>query len=263
MHSDPLLATLVVLGLGGAFVAGLVGVGGAIVVIPLLVYVPPAIGTGNLTMHDISSIAMVQVLAAAASGAAGHLRRGNVDRRLVLNLGSGMMLGAFIGAIGSRWVPGETLKGIFATMAAAAAVMIVTYRTPHVDSAHPPAPRVPRSGTLGFSVSLIVGLLAGAVGAGGVFLLAPIMLQVLQIPVNLVVGSSLGIAFLSAVSGVAGKLLTGQVPGWPALALVAGALPGAQLGAAAGSRLRPAQVRFALAVLVVGITLKMWWDLLR
>ena len=141
--------------------------------------------------------------------------------------------------------------------------MIVTYRTPHVDSAHPPAPRVPRSGMLGFSVSLIVGLLAGAVGAGGVFLLAPIMLQVLQIPVNLVVGSSLGIAFLSAVSGVAGKLLTGQVPGWPALALVAGALPGAQLGAAAGSRLRPAQVRFALAVLVVGITLKMWWDLLR
>lgn len=259
VHADPLLATLVMLGLGGAFVAGLMGVGGAVVVIPLLVYVPPALHTGRLSMHDVSSIAMVQVLAAAASGVAGHWRSGHVDARLVKTLGSGMMIGSFLGAIGSRWVPGSALQGIFASMAAAAAIMIVTYRAPH--GAEPAQAPRQREG-LGFVVSLMVGLLAGAVGAGGVFLLAPLMLQVLRVPVQVVVGSSLGIALLSAVSGVSGKLLTGQVPGWPALALVAGALPGAQLGAAAGAKLNPRHVRFALAALVAVIAGRMWWDLL-
>lgn len=260
VHADPLLATLVMLGLGGAFIAGLMGVGGAVVVIPLLVYVPPALHTGQLSMHDVSSIAMVQVLAAAASGVAGHWRSGHVDLRLVKTLGSGMMIGSFAGAVGSRWVSGLALQGIFASMAAVAAVMIITYRAPR-DGAEPsPAPRQ-REG-LGFVVSLAVGLLAGAVGAGGVFLLAPVMLQVLRIPTQVVVGSSLGIALLSAISGVGGKLLTGQVPGWLALALVAGALPGAQLGAAAGAKLSPRYVRVALAVLVAAIAGRMWWDLL-
>lgn len=260
VHADPLLATLVMLGLGGAFIAGLMGVGGAVVVIPLLVYVPPALHTGQLSMHDVSSIAMVQVLAAAASGVAGHWRNGHVDARVVKTLGSGMMIGSFAGAIGSRWVPGSALQGIFASMAAVAAVMIITYRAPHADAAPAVMPRQ-REG-LGFVVALLVGLLAGAVGAGGVFLLAPVMLLVLRIPVHVVVGSSLGIALLSAVSGVGGKLLTGQVPGWPALALVAGALPGAQLGAAAGAKLNPRHVRFALAALVTVIAARMWWDLL-
>src|SRR5574341_1449648 len=68
VHADPLLATLVILGAAGAFLAGLMGVGGAIVMIPLLLYVPPALGTGRLTMHDVAAVTMVQVLAATSSG---------------------------------------------------------------------------------------------------------------------------------------------------------------------------------------------------
>jgi uncharacterized membrane protein YfcA len=260
VHSDPLLATLVALGAVGAFVAGLVGVGGAIVVIPLLLYVPPAIGTGQLSVHDVAAVTMVQVMAAAASGAAGHLRAGLVHRRVVLVLGAGITVGSLAGALASRWLHGDVLQGIFAVMAGAAAVLMVVgkRREPAADgTAHE------WSATLGFALALGVGLLAGAVGAGGAFLLMPLMLYILHIEARSAVGSSLAIVLAGAAAGTVGKLITGQIPGWPALALVAGALPAAQLGAAASKRLHADQVRFLLALVIAAVAVKMWVDLLR
>lgn len=260
VHSDPLLATLVVLGGIGAFVAGLTGVGGAIVMIPLLLYVPPWLGTGRLALHEIAAITMVQVFAAAASGLAGHLREGFVDRRLALTLGAGMMIGSLVGAIASRWLPPAALQGIFATMAAAGAVMLLTMKV-RPEDAVPGAP--PWSTVTGFSLALGVGLLAGAVGAGGAFLLIPLMLSVLHIPPRIAVGSSLAIALAGATAGLAGKFISGQVPGWTALALVAGALPSAQLGAVASTRLKSGQLRVILALLIAAVAIKMWLEILR
>ena len=59
------LATLAVLGLTGAFVAGLLGVGGAIVMIPLLLYGPPLLGVGALDLRAVTGVTMAQVFAAA------------------------------------------------------------------------------------------------------------------------------------------------------------------------------------------------------
>jgi len=260
VHSDPLLATLVALGAGGAFVAGLTGVGGAIVMIPLLFYVPPALGTGRLAIHEVTAITMVQVFAAAASGVAGHLREGFVDRRLVEALGSGMMTGSFAGAVVSRWLPAEALHAIFAALAAAAALTLIVLgdRAPAEDASHPPW-----RASNGFLLALMVGLFAGAVGAGGAFLLIPLMLYVLRIPPRIVVGSSLAIALAGAAMGAAGKLATGQIPFWPALALVSGALPAAQLGAAVSRRLPARSLRLVLAFLIAVVAVVMWFEVLQ
>jgi hypothetical protein len=260
VHSDPLLSTLVVLGAGGAFVAGLTGVGGAIVMIPLLLYVPPWIGTGHLDLHEVTAITMVQVFAAAASGIAGHVREGFVDRELVVSLGSGMMLGALIGAITSHWMPPAALQAIFASMAAAGALMMFV-----LGGRKPAALSVPAAHrrTIGFLLALGVGLLAGAVGAGGGFLLIPLMLYILHVPPRIAVGSSLAIALAGATTGLFGKLVTGQVAAWPALALVAGALPAAQLGAAVSRRLHAGLLRTLLALLIAAVAVKMWMEILR
>ena len=266
VHSDPLLATLVVLGAGGAFVAGLAGVGGAIVMIPLLVYVPPAIGTGRLDMHDITAVTMVQVFAAAASGMVGHSRGGFVDRALVVKLGSGMVAGSLAGAVGSRWLPAAALEAVFATMAAAAALVMLAFarREPASEAAGAGAATLASSRrALELPIGLVVGTLAGAVGAGGAFLLMPIMLYVLHVPARTAVGNSLAIVFVSAAMGTVGKLVTGQIPGWPALALVAGALPAAQLGAATSRRLHTTHLKLVLGVLIAAVAVKMWWEILR
>ncbi|HEX9125912.1 MAG TPA: sulfite exporter TauE/SafE family protein, partial [Methylomirabilota bacterium] len=64
----PFILTLAALGFAGAFASGLVGVGGAIVMIPLLLYVPPLLGVGSLDIKTVAGVTMAQVLAASVMG---------------------------------------------------------------------------------------------------------------------------------------------------------------------------------------------------
>src|SRR5205823_7032340 len=72
--------TLFALGFIGAFVSGLVGVGGALVMVPLLFYVPPLLGVGSLDIKHVSGVTMAQVLAAALVGAFAHGRSAMIHR---------------------------------------------------------------------------------------------------------------------------------------------------------------------------------------
>ena len=81
---------LVVLGMVGAFVSGLLGVGGAIVMIPLLLYVPPLLGIGGFDVKEVAAITMVQVFIAAVSGVIAHGRRRAVNARLAATGGLAM-----------------------------------------------------------------------------------------------------------------------------------------------------------------------------
>ena len=72
------------------FVSGLVGVGGAIVMIPLLYYVPPLLSVGSLDIKHVAGVTMAQVLAASLFGAWTHGRSAMVHGRLALIGGSTM-----------------------------------------------------------------------------------------------------------------------------------------------------------------------------
>ena len=74
------ILTLAALGFAGAFASGLVGVGGAIVMIPLLFYVPPLLAVGSLDIKLVAGVTMAQVLAASAVGVWTH-GRAHIDRK--------------------------------------------------------------------------------------------------------------------------------------------------------------------------------------
>jgi hypothetical protein len=112
------------------------------------------------------------------------------------------------------------------------------------------------------AVCLVVGLMAGLVGAGGAFLLVPLLLVFVGIPIRVTIGSSLAITVVAAAAGVVGKLATGQVPLAPTLAVVLGAVPGAQLGAFVSRRLTGRSLRRVLFVVILVSAVRVWWDLL-
>lgn len=254
-----MFALLIALGFVGAFVAGLVGVGGAVVMIPLLLYLPPLFRQPALDMHTVAGITMIQVAAAGVAGLLGHAKHQQIDRRLVLVLGGAMVAGSAAGAAASRVVSGEALRAIFATLALVAAIVMFLprqERDPGIDQGDPPFNR-----WLGLGSGIAVGALVGMVGAGGGFLLVPLMLYVLRIPLRSAVGASLGIVALSGIAGSLGKAVTNQVT-WPlALALVVGALPGAALGAAVSRRVRTETLGYVLGSLIALAALKMWWEI--
>jgi len=251
---------LLVLGMVGAFVSGLIGVGGAIVMIPLLLYVPPLVGVGRLDIKEVAAITMVQVFAAAVSGVIAHGRHRAVNVRLAATGGVAMAGGSLTGAVASHWMPDAWLLMVFALMVTAAFVLM--FLPPPPPDVTTPAEAREYSRTLTVAVAGAVGLAAGVVGAGGAFLLVPLMLVVVGVPIRVTIGSSLAMTALAATAGIIGKLVTGQVPLGSALVVALGAAPGAQLGALASRRLAGGMLRGILFVVIVLTGVRVWWHVL-
>ena len=254
------LLTLVALSLAGAFVSGLVGVGGAIVMIPLLLYVPPLLDVGWLDVKTVTAVTMVQVFVAAASGMVAHRRVRAVRRDLALTGGLAMAAGSLTGAVLSLWADDRMLLFVFGLMTLSALVLLFF----PIDTAGQPifAERVEFNRPRAIAVCGSVGVVAGLVGAGGAFLLVPLLLVVVGLPIRVTIGSSLAITALAATAGVIGKLVTGQVPVAPTAAVVLGAVPGAQIGALLSRRLSGTGLRRALFLVTLVSAVRVWWDLL-
>lgn len=258
-EGDALLAVLTGLGFSAAFLSGLVGVGGAIVLIPLLLLVPPFVGVGSIEIATVTGISIVQVTAATVAAVWGHRGSGYIDRDLVVTLGLTMTIASFIGAAASSAFPGFVLEAVFASLAAFAAVLMLVRRAPEVRATTPDAVTFDRGRAV--VVGLAVGLLAGFVGAGGAFLLVPLSLHVLGLPMRTVVASTLLIVAVSSGAGMVGKALTGQVDWILAGALVLGALPGGRIGAYVSQRTHPARLRLVLGVVILIVAIRMWVDI--
>lgn len=252
------LATLVGLGLGGGFLSGLLGLGGAIFMIPLLLYVPPLFGVGHLDMKQVAAISMVQVLAASLSGLIVHNRNRFVSKPILLYMGLCNAIGNLAGSFLSKNVQSAFLLAIFATMAVIAAiVMFIPKREQGGDIA---AEAMTFNKPLAAVLSLVIGGFGGMVGAPGAFIYIPAMIYLLNIPTRIVIGSTLGIVFLGALTGTIGKMATGQII-WPyALALVLGTIPAAQFGGHVSKKINTTYLRMAIAVIIALTGIRMWYQ---
>ena len=257
-RADPLVVLLIGLGFAAAFLSGLVGVGGAVVLIPMLLYVPPLAGLATIGIKTITGTTIAQVTAASISAATGHRAGGHVDRRLVTILGPTMIAASFVGAYASAFFDPIVLEAVFAGLAVFAAAMMLGLRNrapAHVDG--PPA----FDTRLALAIGVVVGTLAGFIGAGGAFFLAPVLLHVLRIPMRYVIGSTVGIVAISSGAGLLGKALTDQVDWLLAAALVVGALPGARVGAVVSRRTSPHRLGVVLGLVILAVAIRMWLDI--
>jgi uncharacterized membrane protein YfcA len=255
------ILTLAALGFVGAFASGLVGVGGAIVMIPLLLYVPPMLGVGSLDIKTVAGVTMAQVLAASLMGAWTHGRRAMLHRRLALWGGTAMAVGSLAGAVGSHFVGHRVLLLVFALMATAA--LLLMFITPVETVPNPGARDMPFNRAEAVCIPGAVGALSGLVGAGGAFLLMPVLTGFMQVPVRLGIGTSLAMAGAGALMGFMGKLVTGQVAFVAAAAVVAGSLPGAGLGARLSRRAPVDVLRVVLGALIAVAAARVWLDVLQ
>jgi uncharacterized membrane protein YfcA len=206
--------------------------------IPLLYYVPPLLGAGELPLQHVAGLSMTQVLAAALVGTWSHGRHAFVHRRLALTGGPAMAAGSLLGALGSSHVSARALLATFAVMATVALpLMFLSPADPPGGDTRGPA-EFSRAAAVTYSGG--IGLVAGLVGAGGAFLLVPVMVGLMRVPMRVSIGTSLAMVGISAVTGFLGKALTGQVPLWPAVPV--------------------AVLRGVLASIITLVMLRVWYD---
>ncbi len=252
----PFAAALLTLGFAGAFVSGLVGAGGVIIMIPLLYYAPPALGVGALGIREVTGISMAQAFVATISAVIVHGRFGTVHRQLALVAGGAMAAGSLSGAVASRYLDGWMLLLIFALVATLALPLMFIPVAALAREAV--AAEVSVNGPMAGLVGGSVGVIAGLVGASGGFLLVPLFIVLLRVPVRVTIGSSLAVTAMASVAGFAGKLATAQVPLWPSVFVVSGAILGAQVGARVSRRVNTRVLRILLALLIMLSAVRVW-----
>jgi uncharacterized membrane protein YfcA len=253
-------ALLFVVGLGVGFCSGLLGIGGGILLVPALLYIPPLFGASPMDMKVIAGLTMVQGFAASCSGVLAHRKDHHVCRRLVWQMGPAMLVGSAAGALLSARVPSSILLAMFAILALAAAVLMLLPKAEADGAADPDAITYPVP--LAIFVPFLLGGFLGMVGQGGAFILIPFMLHALRVPTRVALGSSLGIIIFSTAAGLTGKLLTGQVAFGPALALVSGSVLGGGAGGLCSGQIPARLLRYSLASIIGGTALRIWYGLL-
>jgi uncharacterized membrane protein YfcA len=111
-------------------------------------------------------------------------------------------------------------------------------------------------------IGAFVGLLAAIMGVGGGFIMVPAMIYLLRVPTNVVIGTSLfQIIFVTAMVTILHSATNQTVDVLLAVVLMIGGVIGAQFGARAGQNLKGEQLRALLALMVLGVCLRMAFDL--
>lgn len=105
--------------------------------------------------------------------------------------------------------------------------------------------------TQGFGIGLLAGLLSGYVGVGGGFIIVPLMMKLMDMPMKLTSGTSLIAVLLLAIPGVVMQGLLGNVNWLPGIAVAVGSIPGALLGARITPHVPERMLRFLFSGFLV------------
>ncbi len=237
------LAALLSLSIGASL--GLLGGGGSILTMPILIYV--------LGVEEKSAIATSLVVVGVTSAVAAlqHARAGNVVWRVAVVFAGAGVVGAFVGARSSAFVPVRALLLLFALLMLATAAAM--WRGRRQTTTAPAPSSLPKILALG----VVTGLVTGLVGAGGGFLVVPALVLLAQLNVRQAVGSSLLVIALNALAGFVGHIGHVSIDGRLTVVVTGAAVAGSFIGAAAGKRVNPEKLRKVFAVFVVAMAIFM------
>jgi len=249
---------LLIAGLGAitGFASGLLGIGGGILMAPLLLYLPPLFHLEPLTMRVVAGLTIVQGLTACISGALTHRKFQFVSDRLVLSMGSSIFVAALIGGAAAKFVPNEVLLAVFGSLALVAAVLMLL--PVRADEEQPDVQSLTFSRSRSVTAASGVGVLGGMVGQGGSFILIPLMTSFVRIPTRIAIGSNLAIVLLSTTAAFLGKALTGQIEWLLALPLILTVPVAAHIGGRISRRVPVAALRRILGLLIGAAAIRIW-----
>ena len=244
--------------LAGVFVgvmSGLLGVGGGTIMVPIFRL---AFGMSPLASTATSLFAIIPT---SISGVVAHTRAKTCVPKLGLALGVG---GAVMSPMGV-WLASVS-PGWLVICVAARVIGFSAFKMFKKAVKCAPAPRAGRAGgssqdasakavpdqpvlsrkqyLQGACIGLIAGLASGYVGVGGGFIMVPLMLAVLDIPMSLASGTSLIAIMILAIPGVIEQGLLGNIEYLAGIAIVVGSIPGALVGARLVRVVPERQLRF-------------------
>jgi len=182
--------------------AGLLGIGGGLVIVPMLIYIMGAQGVPTqILMHVALGTSMASIMFTSISSFMAHHKRGAVRWKVVRRIVIGIFTGTFIGSCFAAAMSTGFLKGFFCIFLYVVATQMIMNKKPKASRDLP--------GTLGmFATGNIIGGVSSLVGIGGGTLSVPFMVWC-NIPVHHAIGTSAAIGLPIAVAGTIGYIFNG------------------------------------------------------
>jgi len=208
MPLEPLLiAELAVLGLGTGFLAGLLGIGGGMLMVPFITLILTGRGVEpDLAVKMAIATSMATIIFTSVSSVRAHHKRGAVRWDIVKGLAPGIVLGAAIASLGVFAVlKGSWLALFFAAFVSFSATQMLLDKKPKPTRTLPGTP-----GLLG--AGGVIGFLSGLVGAGGGFVSVPFMTWC-NVVIHNAVATSAALGFPIALANAIGYIVAGQSVG--------------------------------------------------
>jgi len=263
-----LALSLLVAGLSAGLIAGLLGVGGGIVIVPVLFHLFTLLGIDPaVTMHLAVGTSLASIIPTSISAVRSHLLRDAVDVPLLRRWAPAVVVGVLCGAGAAGAVQGAVLTGVFGTVA----LLVALYMTfvPDTVRLRDSLPALAVQAV----IAAVIGAFSSMMGIGGGTLTVP-SLVLCNYPIRRAVATSSAIGMIIAVPGAIGFMVAGAgMPGLPPLSVGYVSLlglvlivPTAMITAPVGARLahsvNPRLLRRAFAVFLALTSAHMLYGLL-
>ena len=249
------------------FLAGLLGIGGGMALVPVLAAMFTAQHlTPEHTVHLALGTGMASIMFTSSASVRTHHRLGGVDWAMVRRMGPAMVTGTLLATTLSGWLPQRALALAFAVIVVAGATQILIGRKPAASGVSLGTPAL-------VAIGLAIGAVCGLVSAGGAFMTVPFMLFC-GVAMTTAIGTGAALGVPVAVMGTLGYVISGwQVASLPPFAfgfvygpallgIVAGSVLTAPWGARMAHRLPLAALRRIFAGLLYVLAARMAWTYL-
>lgn len=263
---DPLLIVeLATLGLVTGFLAGLLGIGGGMLIGPFMTLIMSGQGVGaDLAVKMAIATSMATIMFTSISSVRAHHKRGAVRWDIVRGLAPGIVLGGALASVGVFSIlKGTSLAIFFAVFVSFSATQM------YLDKKPKPSRQMPAwKGQL--AAGSVIGFLSGLVGAGGGFISVPFMVAHNVVILN-AVATSAALGFPIALANTVGYVVSGHglpgLPAWslgyvwlPALAVIAScSVLTAPWGARVAHHMPVAKLKKVFAFVLYGLATYMLW----
>jgi len=194
---------LALIGTCTGFLAGLLGIGGGMIMVPFLTIILTHKGyPAEYTVKMAVATSLATIAFTSLSSVRAHHRRGAVLWHVVKVLAPGILLGSLLGAQVAHALPAKWLGVFFAVFVAFSATQMLLNRKPKPSRTLPGAAAT-------FGVGMVIGGLSSLVGAGGAFVSVPFMTWC-NVKIHDAVGTSAALGFPIALAGTIGYIYAGQ-----------------------------------------------------
>jgi len=204
-----ILLMYILVGAVAGVLAGLLGIGGGLVIVPMLVFCFMRQGFPDaMIMHIALGTSMASIMFTAVSSFRAHHKRGAVHWDVVRKIVIGIFTGTFLGTCIAAQLSTRFLKGFFVIFLYYVAVQMLTNKKPKASR------QIPGHAGM-FGVGNIIGVVSSLVGIGGGTLSVPFMIWC-NMPVHHAIGTSAAIGFPIAIAGTIGYIVNGlSIQGLP------------------------------------------------